>query len=120
MNVAEFASLFADDGVINLAHAGMEPLGLESWRGDQLGELVTSIATYYPDVHRELHRVNALGDMVAVELSIQGTFLGPTRREDRAVRLQRYVQHHVRPNGRELTPGAVFSVLASCSRPNGM
>ena len=29
------------------------------------------------DVHRELHRVNVLGDTVAVELSIQGTFLGP-------------------------------------------
>ena len=30
-----------------------------------------------PDVHRELHRVTVLGDVVAVELSIQGTFLGP-------------------------------------------
>jgi hypothetical protein len=30
-------------------------------------------------VHRELHRVNVLGDVVAVELSIQGTFLGPLR-----------------------------------------
>jgi hypothetical protein len=28
-------------------------------------------------VHRELHRVNVLGDVVAIELSIQGTFLGP-------------------------------------------
>jgi ketosteroid isomerase-like protein len=26
-----------------------------------------------------LHRVNVLGDMVAVELSIQGTFLGPLK-----------------------------------------
>src|SRR6266498_1678775 len=31
----------------------------------------------FPDVHRELHRVNVLGDVVAIELSIQGTFLGP-------------------------------------------
>ena len=77
LDVAGFVGLFADDGVINLGHAGIEPLGLESYRGDQLGDLVTSIATYYPDVHRELHRVNVLGDMVAVELSIQGTFLGP-------------------------------------------
>jgi len=28
-------------------------------------------------VHRELHRVKVLGDVVAIELSIQGTFLGP-------------------------------------------
>ncbi len=31
----------------------------------------------YSPIHRELHRVNVLGDKVAVELSIQGTFLGP-------------------------------------------
>jgi len=30
-----------------------------------------------PDVHRELHRVNVLGDVVAIELSIRGTFLVP-------------------------------------------
>lgn len=29
-----------------------------------------------PDIHRELHRVNVLGDVVAVELSIRGTFTG--------------------------------------------
>lgn len=31
----------------------------------------------FPDVHRELHQVNVLGDVVAIELSIRGTFLGP-------------------------------------------
>ena len=77
LDVAGFVGSFAADGVINLGHAGIEPLGLESYRGDQLGDLVTSIATYYPDVHRELHRVNVLGETVAVELSIQGTFRGP-------------------------------------------
>ena len=78
MDVQGFIDLFAEDGVINLGHAGQEfSVGLESYRGEQLGQLVTSIATYYPDVHRELHRVNVLGNMVAVELSIQGTFLGP-------------------------------------------
>ena len=77
LDVAGFVGLFADDGVINLGHAGIEPLGLQSYRGEQLGDLVRSIARSYPDVHRELHRVNVLGDMVAVELSIQGTFLGP-------------------------------------------
>ena len=77
MDIPGFVGLFADDGVINLGHAGVEPLGLESYRGDKLGDLVVSVATYFPDIHRELHRVNVLGDMVAVELSIQGTFLGP-------------------------------------------
>ena len=77
LDVAGFVGGFANDGVINLGHAGIEPLGLESYRGDQLGDLVLSIGKYYPDGHCELHRVNVLGDMVAVELSIQGTFLGP-------------------------------------------
>jgi predicted ester cyclase len=34
-------------------------------------------AKFLPDVHRELHRVNVLGGVVAIELWIQGTFLRP-------------------------------------------
>ena len=79
LDVAGFVGSFAADGVINLGHAGIEPSGVgqESYRGEHLGELVLRIAKLFPDVHRELHRVNVLGDTVAVELSIQGTFLGP-------------------------------------------
>src|SRR5947208_13686448 len=79
LDVAGFVGSFAEDGVINLGHAGQEfgGVGHESYRGEQLGELPLSIAWRFPDVHRELHRVNVLGDMVAVEVSIQGTFLGP-------------------------------------------
>ena len=46
-------------------------------RGEQLGDVVVWMGKLFPDVHRELHRVNVLGDVVAIELSIQGTFLGP-------------------------------------------
>ena len=79
LDVAGFVGGFAKDGVINLGHAGVEPggVGKESYRGDHLGDLVLLIAKFLPDVHRELHRVNVLGDTVAIELSIQGTFLGP-------------------------------------------
>jgi hypothetical protein len=49
----------------------------ESYRGEHVGDLVLRIAKLFPDIHRELHRVNVLGDMVAIEVSIQGTFLGP-------------------------------------------
>ena len=81
MDVQGFRDLFAKDGVINLGHAGIEPseVGQESYRGAHLGELVHRIAKLFPDVHRELHRVNVLGDTVSVELSIQGTFLGPLK-----------------------------------------
>jgi ketosteroid isomerase-like protein len=79
LDVAGFVGSFANHGVINLGHAGIEPIGVgqESYRGEHLGDLVLRIAKLFPDIHRELHRVNVLGDMVAVELSIQGTFLGP-------------------------------------------
>jgi len=79
LDVAGFVGSFAADGVTNLGHAGIGPggVGLESYRGEHLGDLVLRVARYFPDIHRELHRVNVLGDMVAVELSIRGTFLGP-------------------------------------------
>jgi ketosteroid isomerase-like protein len=79
MDVQGFIDLFAADGVINLGHAGQEfnGAGQQSYRGEQVGQLVVNIGKLYPDVHRELHRVNVLGDMIAVEVSIRGTFLGP-------------------------------------------
>src|SRR4029077_16971657 len=64
LDVAGFVASFADDGVINLGHAGPEygGAGRETYRGDQRGKLVLDLAKLYPDVHRELHRVNVLGD----------------------------------------------------------
>jgi ketosteroid isomerase-like protein len=71
LDVAGFVGSFADDGVFN------DIVGDESYRGEQLGDVVLRMAKLLPDVHRELHRVSALGDVVAVQLSIQGTFEGP-------------------------------------------
>jgi SnoaL-like domain len=53
------------------------PSGRESYRGEHLGDVVVFMGKFLPDVHRELHRVNVLGDVAAIELSIRGTFLGP-------------------------------------------
>jgi hypothetical protein len=55
-------------------------IGGESYRGEHLGDLIVTLAQMIPDIYRELHRVNVLGDVVAVELSIRGTFTGPFRR----------------------------------------
>ena len=71
LDVAGFVASFTDDGVFNNVVAG------ESYRGERLGDVVVDMAKLLPDVHRELYRVSVLGDVVAVELSIQGTFLGP-------------------------------------------
>ena len=74
MDVQGFIDLFAEDGVFN-GIGGVS--GKDSYRGEQLGDVVVWMGKLLPDVHRELHRVNVLGDVVAIELSIQGTFLGP-------------------------------------------
>src|SRR5262249_23695443 len=55
---------FTEDGVFN------NVTGEASYRGEHLGDLVSGFAKMFPDIHRELHRVNVMGDVVAVELSI--------------------------------------------------
>jgi ketosteroid isomerase-like protein len=70
LDVAGFVGSFAEHGVFN------DIVGQASYRGKQLGDVVLRMAKLLPDVHRALHRVTVLGDVVAVELSIQGTFLG--------------------------------------------
>ena len=70
LDIPGFIDLFAEDGVFN---AGQERI----YRGEHLGDVLIWMGTLVPDVHRELQRVNVLGDVVAIELSIQGTFLGP-------------------------------------------
>ena len=69
MDVPGFIDLFTKDGVI---HAG-----LNTYRGTDLGHIVVFMGKLAPDVHRELHRVHVIGNLVAVELSIRGTFSGP-------------------------------------------
>jgi SnoaL-like domain len=70
-DVAGFVGSFTDDGVLN------DVVAQDSYRGQQLGDIVLRMAKLLPDVHRELRRVTVLGDVVTVEVSIQGTFLGP-------------------------------------------
>src|SRR6478672_13439620 len=69
-----FRDLFAADGVLN--GIGNEE-GQTSLRGTQLSGLITFLAQFLPDIHRELKQITVSGDVVGIELSIQGTFLGP-------------------------------------------
>ncbi|TDW22043.1 nuclear transport factor 2 family protein [Kribbella kalugense] len=68
-----FMNLFAHDGVLN-GIGGVE--GQSTLRGEQLGGLITWMGTFLPDVHRELKQITVNGDIVSIQLSIQGTFLG--------------------------------------------
>ena len=80
LDVQGFIDLFVEDGVFNgiggVFSADQEGYQI-TYRGEHLGDLLIFMSELAPDVHRELHRVNVLGEVVAVELSIQGTFLGP-------------------------------------------
>ena len=62
---------FTEDGVFNNIAVG------ETYTGERLGDVVTYMANLFPDVHRELLRVHETGNLVVIELLIQGTFLGP-------------------------------------------
>jgi hypothetical protein len=113
-----FIDLFAEDGVFN-GIGGVS--GQESYRGEQLGDVIVFMGKFLPDVHQELHRVNVLGDVVAIELSVRGTLLGAVpdargrdpahrgqarhpdrrllicaRRQDQGVQLPYRCGHHVR------------------------
>ncbi|GGN47354.1 nuclear transport factor 2 family protein [Streptomyces fuscichromogenes] len=66
-----FINDFTKDGVFKDEVAGF------TYQGDALGDTLTHMAAVFPDVHRELARITVNGDVVSVELSIQGTFEGP-------------------------------------------
>src|SRR5256884_5790210 len=66
-----FRDLFAKDGVLN--GIGNEE-GQTSLRGTQLSDLITFLAQFLPDIHRQLKQITVSGDVVSIELSIQGTF----------------------------------------------
>ncbi len=67
---AAFRALFTEDGTFNDIPNSL------TFRGDEIPSAVTGFAGVFPDVHRELLAVHALGDVVAVELRIQGTHRG--------------------------------------------
>jgi hypothetical protein len=71
LDIPGWIDSFTEDRVFN------NVTGEESYRGEHLKDVVIAFGQMFPDVHRELHRVNVMGDVVAIELSIQGTFRGP-------------------------------------------
>jgi predicted ester cyclase len=68
---AGFLALFTEDGTFN------DMATLRTLRGEQIAQAIGGFAGIFPDVHRELLAVHVLGDVIAVELRIQGTHKGP-------------------------------------------
>ncbi|SRR6266511_637897 len=71
-DVAGWIELFTKDGAFTDESIPY------TYRGpDELGRTVEVYAKAFPDMHRELHRFYVAGDIVIVQLSLQGTHLGP-------------------------------------------
>jgi predicted ester cyclase len=72
VNVKGFVDCFTPDGTftdmsINVTYRGPS----------ELGKTVEIYAKAFPDMHRELFRFYNTGDIVVVELALQGTHKGP-------------------------------------------
>jgi ketosteroid isomerase-like protein len=69
--VEAFIAHFTPDGVFRNKGTGQE------FQGRDVAIPLKIFATAFPDMHRELHRIYTTGDLVIVELSLQGTHNGP-------------------------------------------
>jgi ketosteroid isomerase-like protein len=67
-----WVAAFTEDGTFTDESIGV------IYRGpDELPKTVEIYARAFPDMHRELYRFYVTGDIVVVQLALQGTHLGP-------------------------------------------
>jgi hypothetical protein len=70
LDVPTFVHSFTKDGVFN------DVVGGQSYKGKALGDVLNNMVSILPDVHRDLKQITVHGDVISIELSIQGTFNG--------------------------------------------
>jgi steroid delta-isomerase-like uncharacterized protein len=71
-DMAGWIAAFTDDGTFTDGSIGV------TWTGpDELPEQVENYARAFPDMHRELQQLYVSGNIVVVQLALQGTHLGP-------------------------------------------
>jgi ketosteroid isomerase-like protein len=68
---AGFVELFTADGYFYDVSAGQKYFGAD------IGKTVDIYAAAFPDMHRALEQVMVMGDVVVVQLSLNGTHKGP-------------------------------------------
>ena len=78
MDVKGWVECFTSDGTFTDMSIGVTYRGPDGPTG--LGKTVEVYAKAFPDMHRELYRFFSVGDVVVVELALQGTHKGPCRR----------------------------------------
>ncbi|MEF3366822.1 nuclear transport factor 2 family protein [Methylocystis sp. 9N] len=71
LDVEGFINLFAEDGYLYDVSAG------KKYHGREVGDLVTGFDASFPDLRRKLDKFYVDGNVVVVELSLNGTHTGP-------------------------------------------
>jgi ketosteroid isomerase-like protein len=75
VDIKGWVESFTSDGTFTDMSIGVTYRGPDGPTG--LGKTVEVYAKAFPDMHRELYRVFDVGDVVVVELALQGTHNGP-------------------------------------------
>jgi ketosteroid isomerase-like protein len=75
VDIKGWVECFTSDGIFIDHSIGVTYRGPDGPTG--LGKTVEVYAKAFPDMHRELYRVFNAGDVVVVELALQGTHKGP-------------------------------------------
>lgn len=75
VDIKGWVDSFTSDGTSTDMSIGVTYRGAEGPTG--LGKTVEVYAKAFPDMHRELYRFFSVGDVVVVELALQGTHKGP-------------------------------------------
>jgi ketosteroid isomerase-like protein len=70
-DVPGWVALFTEDGTFTDTSIGV------TYRGQALGDTVEVYAEAFPDMHREVYQVYVSGNIVVVQLALQGTHNGP-------------------------------------------
>ena len=70
-DIPGWIAAFTDDGTFTDESVGV------TYKGEELGYPVVNYARAFPDMHRELHSIYTAGDIVVVQLALQGTHLAP-------------------------------------------
>jgi ketosteroid isomerase-like protein len=70
-DIPGWIAAFTEDGMFTDESIGV------TYRGPDRGWPVENYAMAFPDMHRELYQLYVSGDIVVVQLALQGTHLGP-------------------------------------------
>jgi ketosteroid isomerase-like protein len=72
-DIEAFIECFTDDGTFTDQSIGV------TYRGTHIGDTVINYGTAFPDMHRELYHFYSTGNIVVVQLALQGTHRGPLK-----------------------------------------